>query len=71
MDYLDCIGRKYPTHAKIYGIGESVESRSLKVLKIGFPNEISKSAIWIDGGIHAREWTSPAIIQYIIYQLVE
>lgn len=28
-------------------------------------------AIWIDGGIHAREWISPASVTYIINDLVE
>lgn len=28
-------------------------------------------AIWIDGGIHAREWISPAAVTYILNYLVE
>lgn len=28
-------------------------------------------AIWIDGGIHAREWISPASVTYIVNDLVE
>jgi len=28
-------------------------------------------ALWIDGGIHAREWISPAAVTYIIDYLVE
>lgn len=28
-------------------------------------------ALWIDGGIHAREWISPAAVTYIINHLVE
>ena len=27
--------------------------------------------MWIDGGIHAREWISPAAVTYIIDYLVE
>lgn len=27
--------------------------------------------IFIDGGIHAREWIAPAVVTYIIQELVE
>ena len=27
--------------------------------------------MWIDGGIHAREWITPAVVTFMIHQLVE
>jgi len=30
---------------------------------------VSKPSIWIDGGIHAREWLSPAVVAYFIGRL--
>lgn len=47
-----------------------MSSKNLKVLRIsnGKPNA---PALWIDGGIHAREWISPAAVTYIIDYLVE
>lgn len=30
-----------------------------------------KPAIWIDGGMHAREWISPAVATWILHSLVE
>ena len=50
-----------------------MEGRSLNVMKISSPssNGKVKPAIWIDGGIHAREWISPSSVQYLIYELVE
>ena len=73
MDYLDCLERKHPNIARAITIGKSVEGRALKALKIGRnrANGRENSAIWIDGGIHSREWISPATVEYIIYQLVE
>ncbi|XP_027504924.1 carboxypeptidase B2 isoform X1 [Corapipo altera] len=50
---------------KIY-IGSSYEKRPLYVLKISKSQEKSKSAIWIDCGIHAREWISPAFCLWFI-----
>ncbi|XP_054669089.1 carboxypeptidase B2 isoform X3 [Grus americana] len=50
---------------KIY-IGSSYEKRPLYVLKLSKSQERSKSAIWIDCGIHAREWISPAFCLWFI-----
>ena len=71
MDYLECLEVIYPTHAKVFSIGKSSEGRELIVIRIGLKNKKPKPSVWIDGGIHAREWTSPAIVQYLIHQLVE
>ncbi|XP_010144052.1 PREDICTED: carboxypeptidase B2 [Buceros rhinoceros silvestris] len=50
---------------KIY-IGSSYEKRPLYVLKLSKSQETPKSAIWIDCGIHAREWISPAFCLWFI-----
>ncbi|NXD81852.1 CBPB2 Carboxypeptidase, partial [Halcyon senegalensis] len=50
---------------KIY-IGSSYEKRPLYILKLSKSQEKSKSAIWIDCGIHAREWISPAFCLWFI-----
>ena len=73
MDYLNCLASRYSDRAQTIDIGNSVEGRTLKVIKIGLPrsNGSAKPAIWIDGGIHAREWISPSSVEYVIYQFVE
>ena len=73
MDYLECLTAKYSEMCGIIDIGNSVEGRSIKVIKISRPssNGEMKPAIWIDGGIHAREWISPSSVEYFVYQLVE
>ncbi|NWU93487.1 CBPB2 Carboxypeptidase, partial [Upupa epops] len=50
---------------KIY-IGSSYEKRPLYVLKLSKTQDNSRSAIWIDCGIHAREWISPAFCLWFI-----
>ena len=42
--------------------------RLMKICKGGCGN---KPAMWIDGGIHAREWIAPAAVMYMIKQLTE
>ena len=73
MDYLKCLEVKYPKICKLFDIGLSVENRTIKVIKISRPSSYGKTkpAIWIDGGIHAREWISPSSVEYFVHELVE
>ncbi|XP_023248305.1 carboxypeptidase B-like [Copidosoma floridanum] len=68
--YLDYLANTYPHICSVMTIGKSVEGRPLKVLRISKGIE-NATAIWIDGGIHAREWISPAAVTYVIDYLVE
>ena len=56
--------------ASIIDIGKSYEGRDMKVLALtkagpGKPN------IWLEAGIHAREWISPAVATFIVKKLVQ
>jgi len=56
--------------ASIINIGQSYEGRDMKVLAItkagpGAPN------IFMDSGLHAREWIGPAVATFIVNELVE
>merc|ERR1712223_106444 len=50
-------------------IGQSYEGRDLKIIKICKGGCGNKPAIWLDGGIHAREWIAPAATTYAINEL--
>uniref|UniRef100_A0A8D0HC77 Carboxypeptidase B2 n=1 Tax=Sphenodon punctatus TaxID=8508 RepID=A0A8D0HC77_SPHPU len=50
---------------KIY-IGSSYEKRPLYVLKLSNREKTPKNAIWIDCGIHAREWIAPAFCLWFL-----
>merc|ERR1712029_203776 len=56
--------------ARIINIGKSFEGRDMNVLAIekagaGAPNT------WLEAGIHAREWISPAVATFIVNELVQ
>lgn len=68
--YLDSVASA-SSHAQVINLGQSVEGRDLKLLKISNgQSSPGKKAIFMDGGIHAREWISTATILYMIDQLV-
>ncbi|KAM4814896.1 mast cell carboxypeptidase A [Thomomys bottae] len=59
--------KKHPELVSRIKIGSTAEDNPLYVLKIGKENERRK-AIFMDCGIHAREWISPAFCQWFVYQ---
>ncbi|XP_077365413.1 carboxypeptidase A6 isoform X2 [Festucalex cinctus] len=57
------------THADLldmFSIGKSYEGRPLYVLQLGKRSRPQKKAIWIDCGVHAREWIGPAFCQWFV-----
>ncbi|XP_071540497.1 carboxypeptidase B-like [Panulirus ornatus] len=67
--YLEYLQGQYPNLVTVLDIGQSFENRTLHVVKVSSGPD--KPAIWIDAGIHAREWIAPATAMYILHRLVE
>jgi hypothetical protein len=61
-EYMNDLAQMYAHRVKIKSIGKSHEGRDLLVWVIGnkSPDGRPKDIIWLDSGIHAREWISPA-----------
>ena len=70
--YMDYLAKTYPDLVSIDNIGFSYEQRPMRVLKICQGGICGKKpAMWIDGGIHAREWITPAVTTFHMKELVE
>ena len=54
-------------------IGQSYEGQDMRLLKVcrDAGGCGRKPAMWFDGGIHAREWVSPAVATYMAMELIE
>uniref|UniRef100_A0A3P8VUG0 Carboxypeptidase B2 (plasma) n=1 Tax=Cynoglossus semilaevis TaxID=244447 RepID=A0A3P8VUG0_CYNSE len=55
-----------PATVSVVLIGSSFEKRPLYALKLSMNNQPNKKAMWIDCGIHAREWISPAFCLWFV-----
>ncbi|XP_011368672.1 carboxypeptidase B2 [Pteropus vampyrus] len=64
--WIEVITERYPDMVEKIHIGSSYEKRPLYVLKVSRKEQSAKNAVWIDCGIHAREWISPAFCLWFI-----
>jgi len=51
-------------------IGKTYQGRTIYGVQISGKTTAGQPGIFYDGGIHAREWISPATVGYLLYQLV-
>ncbi|XP_066587739.1 carboxypeptidase B-like [Prorops nasuta] len=75
LKYLEYLSARYPNLVEITTIGHSFEGQPIRMAKVstgpGKEGGGPKPAIWIDAGMHAREWIGTAVATYILSQLVE
>ncbi|XP_064349222.1 carboxypeptidase B2 isoform X2 [Camelus dromedarius] len=64
--WIEVISERYPDMIEKIHIGSSYEKYPLYVLKVSRKEQRTKNAMWIDCGIHAREWISPAFCLWFI-----
>jgi carboxypeptidase A2 len=55
--------------ASTYSAGKTYENRDLKVLVL--KTSTSQKAVWLDCGIHAREWVSPSSCVWFMDRLIK
>lgn len=56
------------SNVSIITSGKSYEGRDIKGVKVSFKS--GNRGVFIEGGIHAREWISPATVTYLINELL-
>ncbi|KFB38858.1 AGAP001026-PA-like protein [Anopheles sinensis] len=65
--WMDSLAEQYP-FVNVLSLGQSYEGRPIKGIKLS--RQSGNKAIFVEGGIHAREWISPATATYVLNQLI-
>ncbi|KAL6434376.1 hypothetical protein ACFW04_006055 [Cataglyphis niger] len=65
---LNDLSMQYPNNVQIVIGGRTYEGRQIKGVKVSFM--ANNPGIFIEGGIHAKEWISPATVMYILHQIL-
>ncbi|OAD52756.1 Zinc carboxypeptidase A 1 [Eufriesea mexicana] len=66
--WLDSLISQHPKLVSSITGGRSFEGRSIRGVKLSYKQ--GNPGIFIEGGIHAREWISPAVVTYILNELI-
>lgn len=68
--FIEDLALAYPDLATyVPTIGQSIEGRDIPVIRIKGVEEPPRT-MFLSGCIHAREWVSPAVVQYLTEQLL-
>ncbi|CAH1244606.1 CPA4 [Branchiostoma lanceolatum] len=70
LQYLTDTAGRYPNLATVVNVAHTFEGRPVLAMKIGVAKSTPKRAVWMDAGLHPREWIAPATALYFIHQLV-
>jgi carboxypeptidase A4 len=68
--FFNQINSALPSNSRIVNVGNSYEGRQIYALKLwGTGGEGSKPVIYFHGTVHAREWISAMVVEYLTWQL--
>ncbi|KAF2362606.1 Peptidase M14 carboxypeptidase A [Trinorchestia longiramus] len=74
--YMQDLAANYPSRVQLSSVGKSVEGRDIWMVNV-LPDGSSSSdrslpspaSVWIEGGLHAREWISPSSTLQLLHKI--
>jgi murein tripeptide amidase MpaA len=69
--WMDNLALTHPSQVSILTIGDSLEGRAMRVLKITGSGGGPKPGVFYHGGQHAREWITPPVVCYLAEYLLD
>lgn len=67
---LNNLANQHSRMAKVFSLGRSFEGRDQLAIELRGKESRGKKVFFVNCGIHAREWVSPATCMYMIKQIV-
>ncbi|CAI5451763.1 unnamed protein product [Caenorhabditis angaria] len=69
IQFLNNLASQFPNLVKLQNLGNSYEGRPITAVRLG-DDGTNKPIVWIDAGIHAREWISYNAALYFIWTIL-
>lgn len=66
--WLESLAKRFPDQVTLVEAGQSYEGRKIMGLKISYKE--GNKGIFLEAGMHAREWIAPATVTYMTNQLL-
>ncbi|KAK6949809.1 hypothetical protein Daesc_008130 [Daldinia eschscholtzii] len=71
LTFLKDIQSSFSSNSELITAGKSFEGRAIQGIHLwGSGGKDSKPAVYFNGNVHAREWISSKVVEYLTYQLV-
>ncbi|KAI1489108.1 zinc carboxypeptidase [Biscogniauxia mediterranea] len=71
LTFLKDLQAAFPSNSELITTGTSFEGRDLQGIHLwGSGGKGSKPAIYFHGNVHAREWITSMVVEYLTYQLI-
>jgi len=71
IPWMEKLAADNPSFITLTNMGSSHEGNKILMLKVGnSPRGSDTRAVWVDGGIHAREWIAVATATYLLDKVV-
>lgn len=67
-DWLESLAKNHPNQVEVLLGGRTYEGRQIRGVKVSFKS--GNKGIFLEGGIHANEWISPAMATYILNEIL-
>ncbi|XP_063628162.1 zinc carboxypeptidase A 1-like [Cydia splendana] len=69
-DWLKDVSSQYPEEVQLRRVGTTHENRTIMAARLRLKGSKNRSKVIVEGGCHAREWLSPAVVTYMLYTLL-